>query len=95
MTAMIGILDYANRIIREQTPVVAAARRWVAADAAYKAAVFAYDAIRESDPPMPEAERGDAMTAAVAAQRAAWTEQRAAAVELVAAVQTFDDGAMP
>lgn len=90
---MIGILDYANQLIREQTPVVAAARRWVAAETAYQAAVFAYDAVRESDPPLPEVARSDAMSEAVAAQRVAWYERRAATGELIAQVQRFNANA--
>ena len=91
MTAMIGILDYANRIIREQTPVVNAARRWVAADAAANAARAAYDAANDA-PYSPE--RSPLMSEAVAAMRAAWDERSAAARELAQAVHAFN-GAMP
>ena len=72
------VMSDAAKLIDLQSPVVAAACRWVAADAAEKAARAAYD-LANDEPYSPE--RGPTMSNAVAAMRAAWTEQRAAAAE--------------
>ena len=91
MTTKARVMSNAADLIALQAPVVAAARRWVAADAAANAARAAYDAANDA-PHSPE--RSPLMSEAVAAMRAAWDERSAAARELAQAVHAFN-GAMP
>lgn len=82
------VMSDAAKLIDMQSPVVAAACRWVAADAAVIAARTTYD-LANDEPYSPE--RGPTMSNAVAAMRAAWTEQRAAAAELARTVAAYTE----
>lgn len=82
------VMTDAAKLIDLQSPVCAAACRWVAADAAAKAARTIYD-LANDEPYTPE--RGPTMSSAVATMRAAWTEQAAAAAELAQAVATYNE----
>lgn len=86
--ASLRVITAAADLLDAQAPVVAAARRWVAADAAEKAARTTYD-LANDEPYSPE--RGPTMSSAVAAMRAAWTEQRAAAAELALVVAAYTE----
>lgn len=88
--ASLRVITAAADLLDAQAPVVDAARRWVAADAAFAAAVQAYDAVRDSEPPTPEELRSEVMSAAVAAQRDAWAERKAAAADLTLAIAAFN-----
>lgn len=82
------VMSDAAKLIDLQSPVVVAACRWVAADAAEKAARTTYDLANDA---LGSPERGPTMSSAVAAMRAAWTEQRAAAAELARAVAAYTE----
>ena len=86
--ASLRVITAAADLLDAQSPVVAAACRWVAADAAEKAARAAYDLANDA---LGSPERGPTMSNAVAAMRAAWTEQRAAAAELARVVTAYTE----